>query len=159
MPIQIVMANTYSQIYIHVVFVVKYRRGLISEKWKDELCKYITGIVKGRNQKLIIVNGVSDHIHILLAIKPDCKLSDLVRDIKSDSALWINTRFYKPGYFRWQNGFGAFSVGHSRLNNVIQYIENQEAHHAVKLFRKEYEELLLDNEIDFKSEYVFQELT
>lgn len=153
------MANTYSQIYIHVVFAVKYRHSLISEKWKIELCKYITGIVKGNGQKLIIVNGVADHMPVLLRLKPECTLSNLVRDIKSDSSLWINTQYYKPGYFRWQNGFGAFSVDQSRLKSVIKYIENQEQHHAAKRFRQECLELLVRYEIEYNAEYVFDEFS
>jgi putative transposase len=152
------MANTYTQLYIHVVFAVKHRANLISKNWKDNLYQYITGIVKNKNQKLMIINGVSDHVHILLGIKPDCKLSDLVRDIKANSSKWVNENRLVPGKFEWQTGFGAFSVSTSGINKVIQYIEHQEEHHRKKSLRSEYIEFLNAHEIDFKPEYIFEDL-
>jgi REP element-mobilizing transposase RayT len=102
------MANTFSQIYIHTVFAVKGRENLI-HKWKDELYKYICGIVSGNKQKVYAINGMSDHIHLLLSIKPDCKFSDLMRDVKASSSKWINTKKFVKSKFQWQEGFGAFS--------------------------------------------------
>ncbi|MDX1363622.1 IS200/IS605 family transposase [Arenibacter latericius] len=151
------MANTYSQIYFHIVFAVKWRRNAVAREWKNDLYKYITGIVKNNNQKLMIINGMPDHVHLLIGTKPNCNLSHLVRDIKSDSSKWINKNGYLDEKFLWQGGFGAFSVGQSQLQRVINYIKNQESHHTGKTFRQEYVHLLKINEIDFKPEYIFTE--
>jgi putative transposase len=128
------MANTYSQIYIQIVFAVKGRQSLIGQEWKDELYKYITGIVKNSNQKLLAINGVSNHIHILLNIKPNVALSDLVREIKANSSRFINEKRFAQGKFSWQEGFGAFSYSVSQLDDVIRYIQNQEEHHKETSF-------------------------
>lgn len=152
------MANTYSQLYVQIVFAVKGRQNLISNKWKDELYKYITGIVTNENQKLISINGMSDHIHILIGIKPNKALSDLVRDIKANSSRFINEKRWINGKFEWQSGFGAFTYSHSHLANVINYIQNQEEHHKTKTFKEEYIGFLKAFEIDYKDEYVFEEL-
>ncbi|MBC5840583.1 IS200/IS605 family transposase [Flavobacterium sp. F-380] len=152
------MANTYSQIYIHVVFAVKGRQNLISKNWKDELYKYITGIVTNEGQKLIAVNGMPDHIHILIGLKPNKALSDLVRDIKANSSRFINEKKWINGKFEWQNGFGAFSYSHSQLTNVINYIQNQEEHHKKKTFKEEYVDFLKAFDVDFKNEFIFEEV-
>jgi REP element-mobilizing transposase RayT len=152
------MANTYSQLYVQIVFAVKGRQNLISNKWKDELYKYITGIVTNENQKLISINGMPDHIHILIGIKPNKALSDLVRDIKANSSRFINEKRWINGKFEWQSGFGAFTYSHSHLTNVINYIQNQEEHHKTKTFKEEYIGFLKAFEIDYKDEYVFEEL-
>ena len=149
------MANTYTQLYFHIVFAVKGRKNHISKKWKDELYKYITGIVTNKNQKLMIINGMPDHIHILIGTKPNCTLSDLVRDIKANSSKWINQKQLIKGKFEWQTGFGAFTVNQSGVNNVVDYIKNQEKHHRKKSFREEYIDSLNAYEIDFNSEYIF----
>lgn len=151
------MADTYSQLYIQIVFAVKGRQNLISKKWKDEMYKYITGIITNQKQKLIAINGMPDHIHILVGIKPNISLSDLVRDIKSSSSKFINEQKWINGKFEWQNGFGAFSYGHSQLTNIIKYIENQEEHHRTKTFKEEYIAFLKLFNIDFKDEYIFEE--
>ena len=130
------MANTYTQIYLHIVFAVKGRHNLISKNWKDELYKYITGIVTNEGQKLIAINGMSDHIHILIGLKPDKSLSDLVRDIKANSSRFINEKNWINGKFEWQAGFGAFSYSHSQLTKVINYIQNQEEHHRKENFQR-----------------------
>jgi putative transposase len=152
------MANTYSQLYIQIVFAVKGRQNLISKNNKDEIYKYITGIITNHKQKLIAINGMPDHIHILVGIKPDISLSDLVRDIKSNSSKFINEQKWINGKFEWQTGFGAFSYGHSQLSNVIKYIENQEEHHKTKTFGEEYIEFLKLFNIDFRNEYLFEEV-
>ena len=149
------MANTYTQLYFHIVFAVKGRKNHISKKWKDELYKYITGIVTNKNQKLMIINGMPDHIHILIGTKPNCTLSDLVRDIKANSSKWINQKQLIKGKFEWQIGFGAFTVSQSGVNHVVDYIKNQENHHEKKSFREEYIDVLNAYEIDFNSEYIF----
>lgn len=150
------MANTYSQIYIQVVFAVSGRQSLIGKEHKDEIYKYITGIVRNQGQKLISINGVADHIHILLGMKPSLALSDLVRDIKSDSTVFINQQKFVRGKFSWQEGFGAFSYGHSQLDDVIRYINDQEKHHRERTFQREYLSLLRKFDIAFEDKYVFE---
>ena len=152
------MANTYTQLYVHVVFAVKGRANLISKKWKEELYKYITGIITNKNQKLMIINGMPDHIHLLIGFKPDCSLSDLVRDIKANSSKFINEKKWIPGKFEWQTGFGAFTVGQSQIDKVVNYILTQEEHHKKKTFREEYVEFLNAYQIDFKTEYIFEDI-
>jgi REP element-mobilizing transposase RayT len=150
------MADTYSQIYLQVVFAVKGRRSLIQSEWKDELYKYICGVVNGKKEKVYAIGGVSDHIHILISIKPNILLSDLVRDIKCNSSKWINERQYVDGKFQWQEGFGAFSYNQSQLDNVIRYINNQEDHHKKKSFKNEYLEFLEQFYIEYDEKYLFE---
>ncbi|MEZ0180698.1 IS200/IS605 family transposase [Flavobacterium oncorhynchi] len=152
------MANTYSQLYIHIVFAVKGRQNLISKNKKNEIYKYITGIITHQKQKLIAINGMPDHIHILVGIKPNISISDLVRDIKSSSSKFINEQKWINGKFEWQTGFGAFSYGHSQLTTVIKYIENQEEHHKTKTFKEEYIAFLKLFNIDFKNEFIFDDI-
>ncbi len=149
------MANTFSQIYIHLVFSVKGRENVINTKWKDELYKYICGIVNNNQQKVYAINGMPDHVHILVSIKPSCLLSDLVRDIKASSSKWINTKGFVMGKFQWQEGFGAFSVSQSQLDKVIAYIDNQELHHKKQSFKEEYLDFLKSYKIEFDEKYVF----
>jgi putative transposase len=149
------MANTYSQIYVQVVFAVYGRENLIGSEWRDELYKYITGIVKNHRQKLLAVNGVGDHIHILLNIQPSVALSELVRDIKANSSRWINEKRLVRGKFQWQEGFGAFSYSLSQLDDVIGYIQRQEEHHQKVSFKKEYLTYLERFNVDFDDRYVF----
>lgn len=151
------MANTYTQLYFHVIFAVKGRDNLISKKWKEELYKYISGIVSNKEQKLMIINGMPNHIHLLLSTKPNCNLSDLVRDIKSNSSKWINSKQFISGKFEWQTGFGAFTVSQSGVNSVIDYIKNQENHHGKKSFREEYIDFLASYEVEFNSDYIFKD--
>jgi len=150
------MADTYSQLYFHIVFAVKKRALLIDQSWKDDLYKYITGIISNKSQKLMIINGMPDHVHMLISTKPDCNLSDLVRDIKSNSTKWINETGLIKSKFSWQNGFGAFTVSQSQLNKVIRYIENQEQHHSSKSFKEEYVDFLKAYQIDYDEEYIFE---
>lgn len=149
------MANTYSRIHIQIVFAVAGRFNLIEKKWKDDLYKYITGIVKKHEQKLIAIGGVENHIHILIGIKPNIALSDLVRDIKANSSRFINEKRFVEGKFSWQEGFGAFSYSHSQLSDVIRYIQNQEEHHKVNNFKDEYLKFLKKYEVDFDEKYLF----
>lgn len=150
------MPGTYSQIYIHIVFAVKGRENLISPKWKDDLNKYIAGIIKGKEQKPIIVNGMPDHIHAFIGLKPSMRISDLVRDIKNNSTNFINDNNYVRGKFAWQKGYGAFSYSHSQISNVYNYILNQEQHHKKKSFREEYLDFLKKYEIEFNEIYLFE---
>ena len=136
------MANTYTQIYIHIVFAVEGRQNLIPAQHNDELQKYITGIVSAQKHKLIAINNMPDHLHLLVGLRPDASLSDLVRDIKANSSRFINEKRWMIGRFAWQEGFGAFSYSRSQLGTVIRYIDNQQKHHARKSFREEYTALL-----------------
>lgn len=152
------MADTYTQIYIHVVFAVKGRENIIPGENKNELYKYITGIVTNQKQKLLAINGMPDHIHLLIGLKPTIALSDLIRDIKANSSRFINEKRWIRGKFEWQHGFGAFSYSHSQLTTIINYIRHQEEHHKTKTFKEEYLEFLNRYEIDFKQEYIFEDV-
>ena len=150
------MANTYTQIYIQVVFAVQGRYNLIPNQHKEELHKYITGIIRNKNQNLIAINSMPDHIHIFIGMKPNIALSDLVRDIKNNSSRFINEKRWMRGKFNWQEGFGAFSYGHSQINAVVKYIQSQEKHHARRTFKEEYLKLLEKFNIDYDAKYLFK---
>ena len=150
------MANTFSQIYIQTVFAVNGRLSLIQPEFKEELFKYITGIVRNQGQKLISINGMPDHVHILIGLKPAMALTDLVREIKADSTNFINKQKWVHGKFSWQEGYGAFSYGHSQLDTIIRYIQNQERHHRRSSFKNEYLTLLRKFDIAFEKKYVFE---
>jgi REP element-mobilizing transposase RayT len=128
---------------------------LISKQFKDELYKYITGILRNENQKLIAINGTADHTHLLVGLKPHMAISDLVGEIKSSSSNFINSKRWVKGRFSWQEGFGAFSYSHSQLSAVARYIENQEAHHARRSFKEEYLTLLRKFDIAYDEKYLF----
>ena len=149
------MAGTYSQIYIQIVFAVKGRENLMRKEWRTEVHKYLSGIIKAKEQKPIIVNGVGDHIHCFIGLKPSMALSDLVRDIKNNSSKFINEQGWVKGKFTWQEGYGAFSYAHSQIEQVYQYILNQEQHHSKRSFKEEYLDFLSKFEIDHKTEYLF----
>jgi len=149
------MAGTFSQIYIQVVFTVKGRNNLIGKDWKEDINKYIAGIIKGKGQKPIIVNGMPDHEHIFLSLKPSMPISDLVRDIKNNSSNFINKQGFVRGKFSWQDGYGVFSYSHSHIQKVYNYILNQEKHHHKKTFKDEYLELLEKFEIEYNEKYLF----
>ena len=151
-----IMANTFSQIYIQTVFAVSNRFSLIRPEFKEDLHKYITGIVKNQKQKLIAINGMSDHLHILIGLRPSMALADLVREIKADSSNFINKNKWVRGKFSWQEGYGAFSYGHSQLDTIIRYIQNQEKHHRRRTFKEEYLAWLKKYEIAFEEKYVFE---
>ena len=150
------MPNTYTQLYIQFVFAVKYRAAVIDALWKDELYKYITGIVQKQKHKLIAMNGMPDHVHILVGLHPSQSISELLQDIKGSSSKWINEKGFVKGKFEWQAGYGAFSYSKSHLKNVIRYIEHQEEHHAKKSFREEYVEFLVEYEIDYDERFIFK---
>lgn len=149
------MANTYSQIYVQIVFAVQDRQRLIPREHKEELHKYITGIIRNQGQKLLAIHCLPDHTHILLGLKPSMALSDLVQVVKADSTNFINRKQWVPGRFSWQEGYGAFSYGHSQLTTVIRYIQNQEEHHATKTFRQEYVAFLKRFQVEYDPKYLF----
>jgi len=150
------MANTYTQIHIQTVFTVQNCECLLGKQWKDELYKYITGIVQNRGHKLLAINGMPDHIHILFGMRPSQSLSDLLQDIKGDSSQWINNRKFIRSKFSWQEGYGAFSYGKSQVPQVIQYIQRQEEHHKKKTFLEEYKEFLNAFDIKYDERYIFK---
>ena len=147
--------NTYSQIYIQIVFTVKNRKGLIDFSWEDQLYKYITGIITNKGQKLLAINGMPDHIHIFIGMKPSCCLVDLVREIKKSTNLWIKEMAFTKFKFEWQSGYGAFSYSQTSVNKVIAYIQNQKRHHQKKSFKKEYKKLLKDFDVNYNKEFLF----
>lgn len=150
------MANTYTQIYIQIVFAVKGRQNLISKENREELHKFITGIVSNRGQKLFAVFAMPDHVHILVSIGPTIALSDLVRDIKAGSSKFINEKKWMNEKFNWQEGYGAFSYSKSGVDSVVKYILNQEEHHKTKSFKNEYLDFLEKFQIDYDSKYLFE---
>ena len=151
------MANTFSQLYVHVVFAVKGRSNCIDAKWKEKLYRYINGLINNKGQHLMMINGVADHVHLLIGLKPECNLSELIRDIKSNSSKWVNENRLVPGRFEWQTGFGAFSVGQLQVQRIVNYIKNQEEHHREKTFRDEYVEFLNSEGIQFNPKYIFED--
>ena len=152
------MANTYTQIHIQFVFAVKYRNGLIHSSFKEELKQYISGIIKAHNHKLLAINGMSDHLHILVGMRPSQSVSDLMQNIKANSSKWINEKKFLKVKFEWQEGYGAFSYSKSHVQNVIRYIQNQEENHKIKSFNEEYLDFLNAFEIDYDERYIFKDL-
>lgn len=148
-------SGTYSQIYIHLVFAVKHKRSLINSEWEEELYRYIVGIINEKGQKPLAINGMPDHIHILIGLKPSCCISDLVREIKKSSNVFIRDKKFTSSRFEWQVGYGAFSYSRSSLDNIIGYINNQKIHHKKKTFKEEYCSFLSKFEVDYRDEYLF----
>ncbi len=149
------MPGTFSQIYIQVVFAVKGRQNLISRNWSVRLHEYIAGTIRGLKQKPIIVNGMPDHIHVFIGLRPSMAISDLVRDIKANSTNFINENRLAHGKFCWQEGFGAFSYAHAQIQQVYNYILNQEEHHSRKTFKEEYLSLLEKFDVTYDEKYLF----
>lgn len=150
------MANTYTQIHIQVVFSVQNRKCLIEKSFKNELYKYITGIIRNNGHKVLAINGMPDHVHILFGMRPTQALSDLMQDIKGDSSKWINSKGFVNGRFSWQEGYGGFSYSKSQVNTIIDYIKHQESHHHKKTFTEEYLEFLEKYEVPFDERYIFK---
>jgi len=149
------MANTYTQIYIHIVFAVQGRHSLIPSQHRETLHKYIAGIVRNRGQKILAVNVPGDHAHLFIGMTPTICLSDFVRDVKAGSSGFINENRWVRGHFNWQEGFGAFSHSRSEMDRVIRYIQNQDEHHRRKKFHEEYLEMLKEFGVDFDDRYIF----
>ena len=149
------MAGTYSQIYLQVVIVVDGRQNLLGKSWRKDVFKYISGIITNKGQKSIIVNGVGNHVHIFIGLKPSMRISDLVRDIKNNTSNYINKNRLVKGKFAWQEGYGVFSYTHSHIETVYSYILNQEEHHKKHTFKEEYINFLKDFQIDHDEKYLF----
>ena len=150
------MAGTYSQIYIQIVFAVQGRQNLLQKEWRQEVFKYMSGIIKNKGHKPIIVNGASDHVHAFVGLRPAMAWSDLVRDVKNNSTNFINDNKWVKGRFSWQEGYGAFSYSHSQIAYLYNYILNQEQHHSKHTFQVEYMDFLKKFEIEHNVKYIFQ---
>lgn len=149
------MANTFSQIYLQFVFSVKQRESLIAKEHKEELHKYITGLVQNRKAKMLAIHCMPDHTHLFVGIKPTVLISDFIKEVKVESNEFINNKKWVREKFSWQEGYGVFSYSHSHIESVIDYIRNQETHHHKRTFKQEYLELLKKFEISFEDKYVF----
>jgi putative transposase len=150
------MANTYSKVYLHFVFTVKGRQCLISSKHNDELQKYITGLVQNRNQKMLAINNMPDHLHLLVGFGTTMSMADFMEEVKSISSKFINEQGWIKVKFEWQRGYGVFSYSRSQIDNVIKYILNQQEHHKKSTFKEEYLELLKKFEVDYDEQYMFE---
>lgn len=152
------MPNTYTQIHLQLIFAVQNRESLIEKTWKDELYKYLTGIIQHAGHKMIIVNGMPDHLHVVIGMRPIQSLSELMKHLKGDSSKWINEKRFVKGHFQWQEGYGAFSYSRSQLPVLIRYVENQESHHQTKTFLEEYKEFLDKFEVPYEEQYLFKDV-
>ncbi|WP_140485447.1 IS200/IS605 family transposase [Flavobacterium sp. GSA192] len=152
------MANTYHQVYIQVVFAVKYREAIIADEWKSTLFGVIGNLINEAGCKTIIVNGVEDHVHCFLGLKPTVSISELMKTVKAKSSKYINDHNLTKSRFEWQEGYGAFSYGHSQINIVYKYIANQEEHHKKQTFKDEYLEFLDKFQLSFDERYIFEDL-
>ena len=150
------MIHTYTQIHIQTVFAVQDRLSLINKRWKNDLYGYMTGIVQGHGHKMLSIGGVGDHVHLFFGFRPNESLSDLMREVKRDSAIWINKNRLVRGKFSWQEGYGAFSYSKSQVPIVCRYIENQKIHHHRKTFIEEYLEFLEQFGVEYDKRYIFQ---
>ena len=150
------MPGTFSQLYIQYVFAVKGRQNLIQPSFENEVYSYIAGIIRNKGQKPLAVNGMPDHTHVLVGLKPIMKISDLIRDIKNNSTNFINEKGWLKQKFSWQEGYGAFSYSESNYGKVIDYIRNQKQHHEKRSFRQEYTLLLKKFHIEFDEKYLFE---
>ena len=150
------MPGIFSQIYVQIVFAVKGRQNFLLPSFEQEVYKYMAGIIKGKEQKPLAINGMPDHIHILMGLKPIMRISDIVRDIKNNSTNFINAKNWLKQKFSWQEGYGAFSYSKSHVNNVIAYILHQPEHHCKKTFKEEYLEFLNKFEIPYEEQYLFE---
>jgi REP element-mobilizing transposase RayT len=153
------MPNTYTQLYIHCVFAVKYRQAIIQAEWEDRLQMYITGILQNNKHKLLAINTMPDHLHFFVGLNPDQSISDMLRLVKTGSSVFINNEGFTKRKFHWQDGYGAFSNSRSQIDGVVKYILNQKQHHSNKTFREEYLEILKDYGIQYDERYIFQELS
>jgi len=150
------MPNTYTQIHIQCVMAVKFRNALIQSSWKEQLHKYITGVVQNHGHKMIAINSMPDHVHLFIGFRPNQPLSDLMRLVKGESSEWINKQKFTPVTFRWQEGYGAFSYSRSHVKAITDYVMNQEEHHRNKTFLEEYRQFLEKFEVEFDERYIFK---
>ena len=152
------MANTYTQLYIHCVFAVKFRKAVIQSDWEECLHKYITGIVQNNGHKMLAINSTYDHMHLFVGLNPSQSISDMMRLVKGDSSEFINKHRLTQGKFKWQAGYGAFSNSRSQIDDVVKYILNQKTHHHKKTFKEEYLEILKEYDVDYDEKYIYKDL-
>lgn len=152
------MANTYHQIYIQTVFAVKYRRAIIEKEWRSKLFSVIGNLINEANCKTIIVNGVEDHVHCFIGLRPAVSVSELMKTVKAKSSKYINDHSLTPERFEWQEGYGVFSYSRSHVDRIYKYIQNQEEHHKKQNFRAEYLDMLKEFAVDYDEQYIFQDL-
>ncbi len=150
------MANTYTQLYIHCVFAVKYRTAMLDAEWDGRLRLYIAAIIQNNHHKMLAINNVHDHLHFLIGLNPVQSISDMMRVVKSDSSEWISKEKLTKQKFQWQEGYGAFSHSKSQVSKVATYIENQQEHHKRITFIDEYKKMLSDFDVAFDERYIFQ---
>lgn len=155
MVISLGMANTYSQMYIQIVFAVKYRRAMLDKRWRGEVFKVMSTLIKETGCNSIIVNGVEDHVHCFVGLKPAISVSELMKGVKAKSSKFINDKALTNDRFEWQKGFGVFSYSQSQVERVYRYILNQEAHHSKETFRAEYVRNLKEFEVVYDENYLF----
>lgn len=153
------MANTYHQIYLQMVFAVKYRRAMLDNAWKSKVFSVIGNLINEANCKTIIVNSVEDHMHCFVGLRPAVSISELMKKIKAKSSKYINDHSLTNQPLHWQEGYGVFSYRQRDVDQIHNYIKNQEAHHQKQIFRDEYVDLLKEFEIDYSETYIFQEPT
>ncbi len=151
-----ITANTYTQLYIHCVFAVKYRAAMLHSKWDERLRLYITAISQNHHHKMLAINNLPDHLHLFVGLNPAQSISDMMRLIKGDSSEWINKERLTPNKFQWQDGFGAFSYSKSQVDNVVKYIHNQQEHHKQVTFLNEYLKILESFDVAFDERYIFK---
>ena len=152
------MANTFTQLHVQFVFAVQNRACLIQPSWEEELFKYITGIVKNHKHKMLAINGMPDHVHIFLGLHPTQSISSLMQTVKGESSEWINKKRFVSGRFQWQEGYGAFSYSHDRVNQIVNYVLNQKDHHKTRPFLEEYIELLKEFDVPYDNQYIFKSI-
>lgn len=148
--------GTFTQIYIQLVFSPKHRDRLLVEQIRPRIFEYLSGITTNLGHKSIIINGVTDHVHLFLGLNPKISVSETVKEMKRSSSIFINNHSFSPGKFEWQEGYGGFSYGKSQVEKVYEYIKNQEKHHKKRTFREEYLDFLNKYEIEFKEQYLFE---
>ena len=150
--------DTYTQLYIHCVFAVKYRMAVIQPTWEERLHQYITGIVQNNGHKMLAINSVPDHLHLFVGLNPKQSISDMMRMVKGDSSEFVNKEGFTKRKFYWQDGYGAFSNSRSQIDGVVKYIMGQKQHHEIMTFREEYLDILRKNEVEYNEKYIFQDL-
>ena len=150
------MAGTFTQLYTHAVFSTKNRQNDLTPKIRTEVYAYICGIVQNQEGQVISIGGTLDHVHILFSMAPKISVSEMLKNIKGSSSMWLNKQTFNCPKFKWQAGFGAFTVSYSQLDSVKQYIENQEEHHKKYSFKDEFRVLLKKHNIRFDEEYIWE---
>jgi putative transposase len=152
------MANTYHQVYLQVIFAAKYREAVIKKNWQSQLFGVIGNLINEANCKTIVINGIEDHVHCFIGLKPAISISDLVRTVKAKSSKYINDNELTAQRFEWQEGYGVFSYSQSQINSVYEYIQNQEEHHKKQTFKEEYLDFLQKFNVEYEEQYIFQDL-